>query len=196
MTIDLGQFEVWFLTGSQHLYGDEILETVTQHSKEITGYLDQQDEIPVRVIHKPTLTTPESIYEVCQAANSASNCIGLILWMHTFSPAKMWIRGLKALQKPMLHFHTQFNRDIPWSDIDMDFMNLNQSAHGGREFGFIGSRMQLGRKVLVGHWKDPEVAEKVGNWSRAACGWNDWQGGLLLIQIICIREWFFGNPRK
>ncbi len=177
MTIDLKKFEVWFITGSQILYGEEVLKKVTQHSAEIAGYLDQVESIPVRVIHKPTLTLPEAILEVCQLANSADNCIGLILWMHTFSPAKMWIRGLKVLHKPMLHLHTQFNRDIPWADIDMDFMNLNQSAHGDREFGFIGSRMQLGRKVVTGYWKDPEVTEKIGIWTRSASGFHDLQGG-------------------
>src|SRR5690606_38595128 len=117
------------------------------------------------------------IYQVCQEANNAPNCIGVIAWMHTFSPAKMWIGGLKVLQKPLLHLHTQFNRDIPWKDIDMDFMNLNQSAHGDREFGFIMTRMRLSRKVVVGHWKDANVHERLNAWLRAACGWHDWQNG-------------------
>jgi L-arabinose isomerase len=116
------------------------------------------------------------LYTTLQQANLAENCIGIITWMHTFSPAKMWIRGLSILQKPMLHLHTQFNRDIPWSSIDMDFMNLNQSAHGDREFGFIVSRMRINRKVVVGHWQDPEVLGQIESWSRAAAGWNDWQG--------------------
>jgi L-arabinose isomerase len=129
----------------------------------------------VKVVFKPVLTTPDAIYQLCMEANTAKNCIGLITWMHTFSPAKMWIAGLKALQKPFVHLHTQFNRDIPWSEIDMDFMNLNQSAHGCREFGFIGTRMRRGRKVVVGHWQDPEVQERLGVWLRAACAWLDLQ---------------------
>ena len=120
--------------------------------------------------------TPEEIYNLINAANNDSSCIGIIIWMHTFSPAKMWINGLKILRKPMLHLHTQFNRDIPWSTIDMDFMNLNQSAHGDREFGFIMSRMRMNRKVVAGHWQDPEVQKKINIWARAAAGWQDWQG--------------------
>jgi L-arabinose isomerase len=139
--------------------------------------LDSATQIPVRVVFKPTVKSPEEIYSICQEANTTKSCIGIIAWMHTFSPAKMWIGGLKILQKPLLHLHTQFNRDIPWDSIDMDFMNLNQSAHGDREFGFIMSRMRLERKVVVGHWQDNEVLEQINAWSRAAAGWNDWQGG-------------------
>jgi L-arabinose isomerase len=128
------------------------------------------------VVYKPVVKTPEEIYATLQDANTTANCIGIITWMHTFSPAKMWIRGLSILQKPMLHLHTQFNRDIPWSSIDMDFMNLNQSAHGDREFGFIVSRMRKNRKVVVGHWQDPEVLGQINAWARAAAGWHDWQG--------------------
>lgn len=174
--IDLKKFEVWFTTGSQHLYGSETLKQVDEHSKQIADALDKSSKIPVRVIFKPVLTTPDAIFQLCREANNAPNCIGLITWMHTFSPAKMWIAGLKALQKPFLHLHTQFNRDIPWSDIDMDFMNLNQSAHGGREFGFMVSRLRKNRKVVVGHWQEEEVHEKVGTWMRAACAWFDMQG--------------------
>jgi L-arabinose isomerase len=130
----------------------------------------------VKVVFKPVLTTPEAIHTLCLQANSASNCIGLITWMHTFSPAKMWIAGLSALKKPFLHLHTQYNAEIPWAEIDMNFMNLNQAAHGDREFGFIGSRMRLNRKVVVGHWKDDEVQRSLGVWARAACAWADWQG--------------------
>jgi L-arabinose isomerase len=130
----------------------------------------------VRIIFKPTVKSSEEIYAVCQEANVAKDCIGIVAWMHTFSPAKMWIGGLKILQKPLLHLHTQFNRDIPWDTIDMDFMNLTQSAHDDREFGFIMSRMRLNRKVIVGHWQDEEVLDKISAWSRAAAGWNDWQG--------------------
>lgn len=173
--IDLKKKEVWFITGSQHLYGEETLQQVAQHSQTIAASLDNSAQIPVRVVYKATVKTAEEIYAVCMEANTATDCIGVIAWMHTFSPAKMWISGLKALQKPMLHFHTQFNRDIPWATIDMDFMNLNQSAHGDREFGFIMSRMRLNRKVVVGYWEDPESLAKIEAWMRAAAGWNDWQ---------------------
>jgi L-arabinose isomerase len=176
MMIDLKQFEVWFVTGSQHLYGPETLEKVAEHSQEIVEGLSHAKHIPVNVVFKPVLTTPEAIRQVCLEANSAQNCVGLITWMHTFSPAKMWIGGLTALQKPFVHLHTQYNRDIPWSEIDMDFMNLNQSAHGDREFGFIGSRMRLNRKVIVGYWQDEEVQARLGTWTRAACAWHDAQG--------------------
>jgi L-arabinose isomerase len=174
--IDLKQFEVWFITGSQHLYGEETLNQVAEHSRQIAQGLDQAPHIPVRVVFKPTVKTTEEIYRICQEANAAASCIGVITWMHTFSPAKMWITGLKILQKPLLHLHTQYNRDIPWSSIDMDFMNLNQSAHGDREFGFMVSRLRRNRKVVVGHWQDPEVLEQINTWSRAAAGWHDWQG--------------------
>ncbi|HEY5824967.1 MAG TPA: L-arabinose isomerase, partial [Cyclobacteriaceae bacterium] len=155
-TIDLKQNEVWFLTGSQHLYGEETLKQVAEHSQQIAKALDSHSKIPVRIVFKPVVKTPEEILHICQEVNTTKNCIGVIAWMHTFSPAKMWIGGLKVLSKPLLHLHTQFNRDIPWKDIDMDFMNLNQSAHGDREFGFIMTRMRLNRKVVVGHWQDEE----------------------------------------
>ncbi|HWZ16065.1 MAG TPA: L-arabinose isomerase [Mucilaginibacter sp.] len=174
--IDLKTFEVWFITGSQHLYGEETLKLVAGHAQEIAKGLDTAVEIPVRVVYKPVVKSTEEIYETLQQANTAVNCIGIITWMHTFSPAKMWIRGLNILQKPLLHLHTQFNRDIPWSSIDMDFMNLNQSAHGDREFGFIVSRMRKSRKVVVGHWQDKEVLGQINTWTRAAAGWHDWQG--------------------
>ena len=168
--------ELWFVTGSQHLYGDETLKQVAAHSEQIAASLNNSKFIPVKVVFKPTVKSPEEIYKVCQDANSTKNCIGIIAWMHTFSPAKMWIGGLRILQKPLLHLHTQFNRDIPWSEIDMDFMNLNQSAHGDREFGYIMSRMRLNRKVVVGHWQDEEVQTQINGWVRAAAGWHDWQG--------------------
>jgi len=174
--IDLKQFEVWFITGSQHLYGEETLKQVAGHSQQIAKGLDAAKQIPVKVVFKPTVKSPEEIYSICQEANTAKNCIGIIAWMHTFSPAKMWIGGLRILQKPVLHLHTQFNRDIPWNSIDMDFMNLNQSAHGDREFGFIMTRMRLNRKVVVGHWQDNKVIEQINGWSRVAAGWHDWQG--------------------
>lgn len=172
---DLKQLEVWFVTGSQHLYGEETLRQVAAHAQEIANVLHNSKKIPVSVLCTPVVKTPEEIYALCRDANTAKNCIGIIAWMHTFSPAKMWIGGLKILQKPLCHLHTQFNRDIPWNDIDMDFMNLNQSAHGDREFGFIMSRMRLNRKVVVGHWQDENVHERINVWSRAAAGWNDWQ---------------------
>ncbi len=170
--IDLKEYEVWFVTGSQHLYGPETLKQVAEDSQIIAAALSEK--LPVTVVFKPVLTTPEAIHSLCLEANSAPNCIGLITWMHTFSPAKMWIAGLTALKKPFVHLHTQFNAEIPWSEIDMDFMNLNQSAHGDREFGFIGSRLRLNRKVVVGHWQDPEVHQQLEVWSRAAGAWHDW----------------------
>jgi L-arabinose isomerase len=173
---DLKHFEVWFLTGSQHLYGDETLRRVEEDTNTIVEGLSRSDTIPVRVVHKPVLTTPEQIHAVCREANTAENCVGLIMWMHTFSPAKMWIAGLKELAKPFVHLHTQFNRDIPWESIDMDFMNLNQSAHGGREFGFICTRMKKARKVVVGHWEDESVQKNLGTWMRAACARLDMDG--------------------
>lgn len=171
----LTEFEVWLVTGSQHLYGPETLAQVGQHAKQIAHFLDQQESIPVQVIFKPVVKSPEEIYQVVKEANSSDFCIGLICWMHTFSPAKMWIRGLKTLQKPMVHLHTQFNEQIPWSSIDMDFMNLHQSAHGDREFGFIGSALHMERKVIVGHWKEDAVIRKLARWTRVAAAWADSQ---------------------
>jgi L-arabinose isomerase len=174
--IDTRQLEAWLVTGSQELYGKETLEKVAAHSKEIAGGLAAAGTLPVKVVFKPVVTTPAGILELCREANAASGCVGLITWMHTFSPAKMWIPGLTALQKPFVHLHTQYNRDIPWATIDMDFMNLNQSAHGDREFGFIGTRMRRERTVVVGHWKDGEVQKELADWLRAACAWHDAQG--------------------
>ena len=174
--IDLVGYEVWFVTGSQHLYGPKTLETVAEHSREIAAALGASSHVPVQIVFKPVLTTPEAIRALCLEANSARNCVGLITWMHTFSPAKMWIAGLSQLRKPFLHLHTQYNRQIPWAEIDMNFMNLNQAAHGDREFGFIGSRLRLERKVVVGHWQDEDVQAAIGSWTRVACAWADWQG--------------------
>ncbi|MDX2443585.1 MAG: L-arabinose isomerase [Bacteroidales bacterium] len=173
---EFSNFEVWFVTGSQHLYGKETLKQVDKDSEEIARALDKSIHIPVKIVFKPVLKTPEEILDTCIAANSKNECIGLITWMHTFSPAKMWISGLGILDKPLLHLHTQYNREIPWNEIDMDFMNLNQSAHGGREFGFICSRMRIKRKVVVGYWQDEEVQEKVGIWTRAAIGLHESKG--------------------
>lgn len=173
---DLKFLQVWFVTGSQHLYGPETLEQVAEHSKEIAASINAEYQIPVTIVFKDVLKTPEEIYNMLAEANHTKECIGVMAWMHTFSPAKMWINGLKILHKPMLHLHTQYNRDIPWGDIDMDFMNTNQSAHGDREFGFIMSRMKLRRKVVVGHWQDNKVLDRIAVWTRAAAGWADWQG--------------------
>jgi L-arabinose isomerase len=173
--IDLRQREIWFVTGSQHLYGEEALRQVAEHSREVAGALDESSEIPLRVVFKSVMTSAESIRDLVLEANASPNCAGLVAWMHTFSPAKMWIAGLRILQKPLLHLHTQLRREIPWSTIDMDFMNLHQSAHGDREFGYICTRMQLRRKVVVGHWQDKRVHDQLGQWSRAAAAWLDAQ---------------------
>ena len=175
MHVDLKQFEVWFVTGSQHLYGPETLKKVAAHSQQIAKALNAAPAIPVKVVFKPVLVTPEAITKLCQEANHAANCIGLITWCHTFSPSKMWINGLKLLCKPVAHLHTQYNRDIPWATIDMDFMNLNQAAHGDREHGFIWARLRKNRKVVVGFWQEKSVQEKLGSWGRAAAAWADWQ---------------------
>jgi L-arabinose isomerase len=173
--IDLGGLEVWFVTGSQHLYGPETLKKVEANSTGIARGLGASKQIPVKIVFKPVMTSSESIHALCLEANSSKNCIGLITWMHTFSPARMWIAGLRSLSKPLLHLHTQFNQDLPWSTIDMDFMNLNQAAHGDREFGFIGARMRLKRKIVVGFWQDQSVHHEIGTWTRAAAGWHDAQ---------------------
>ena len=164
------KYEVWFVTGSQHLYGEETLKQVEINSKDVVAGISGAVKTPVKIIFKSVLTTAEAITKMCYNATSSEDCIGLIAWMHTFSPAKMWITGLKNLVKPYVHLHTQYNRDIPWNEIDMDFMNLNQSAHGGREFGFINARMGIERKVVVGHWKDAEVVKELDVWLRAAIG--------------------------
>lgn len=168
--------EIWFVCGSQHLYGPGPLKQVAANAQAIATKLDKAKALPLRVVCQPLLTTPEEITNLVIAANADPNCGGLILWMHTFSPSKMWIRGLGQLKKPFLHLHTQFNRDIPWGSIDMDFMNLNQAAHGDREAGFIHTRMRLARKVVVGHWSDREVQQRIGAWMRAVRGWTDLQG--------------------
>jgi L-arabinose isomerase len=166
--LDLKQYEVWFVTGSQHLYGEETLRQVDEHSKTIANWLDHTPQIAVKVVFKPVVKTPDEILTICKEANATPNCVGIITWMHTFSPAKMWIGGLNALRVPLLHLHTQFNRDIPYSTIDMDFMNLNQSAHGDREFGHIMAKMRMSRKVVVGHWQSAAVVDKINVWSRVA----------------------------
>jgi L-arabinose isomerase len=168
--------EIWYVTGSQHLYGEAALKKVAANSKKIVAELNATKRLPLKLVFKPVLTGPDEIRQLCLEANSAPRCAGLILWMHTFSPSKMWISGLTSLRKPFLHLHTQFNCDLPWDEIDMDFMNLNQSAHGDREAGFLHTRLRLNRKVVVGHWSDTEVQNRVAAWMRAARAWHDWQG--------------------
>lgn len=170
------KMEVWFITGSQHLYGPKTLEQVDRDSSTIVDGLNNSGKLPVKLVFKPVVKTPDEILDICVEASADKNCIGVITWMHTFSPAKMWIAGLKALSKPFMHLHTQFNRDLPWSEIDMDYMNLHQSAHGDREYGFINTRLRKNRKVVVGHWKDEKVQDQIAMWCRTAIGWADSQG--------------------
>jgi L-arabinose isomerase len=174
---NLAPSEIWFVTGSQHLYGKEALQQVAANSQEMVKKLSASKHLPLKLVFKQLLTTPDEIRKLCLEANGSAECAGLILWMHTFSPSKMWIGGLSLLKKPFLHLHTQFNQDLPWAKIDMDFMNLNQAAHGDREAGFIHTRLRLDRKVVVGHWSDAEVQQRIGAWMRAARAWQDWQGG-------------------
>jgi len=167
--------KIWFLTGTQHLYGEDTLVQVAKNSQAVVDGLNQSADIPLSIVFKPILKTQEEITKVCVAASADENCIGVIAWMHTFSPAKMWINGLKRLHQPLLHLHTQFNAEIPWDYIDMDFMNLNQSAHGDREFGHIATRLGLKRKVVVGYWKEKKVQQSIGHWMRAALGYAEMQ---------------------
>jgi L-arabinose isomerase len=171
--IDSTPLEVWFITGSQHLYGPKTLKQVESDSRQIVDALNAEAGLPIKLVFKAVLKTPDEISAIMLEADATSACIGLVAWMHTFSPAKMWIRGLTGLKKPLCHLHTQFSRDIPWSTIDMDFMNLNQSAHGDREFGFICSRLRINRKVVVGHWREPRVQARLDAWMRAAAAWHD-----------------------
>ena len=171
----LGHLEVWFVAGSQELYGEAALRQVEAHARDVAAGLDAAEAVPVRVVLREVATNPGVIRRLALEANAAPSCAGVIAWMHTFSPAKMWIAGLAALQKPLLHLHTQFNRELPWAEIDMDFMNLNQSAHGDRELGFVETRMRVRRKTVAGHWRDPEVAGRIGVWTRAAAGWQEAQ---------------------
>jgi L-arabinose isomerase len=162
--------EIWFLTGSQSLYGDDTLAQVAHQSRQIAEQLNAATEIPLRIVWKPVLTGAGSIRRLCRQATASDNCVGVIMWMHTFSPAKMWIAGLSALDRPVLHLHTQYNLSLPWSSIDMHFMNFNQTAHGDREFGHIEARIGDNRKVVAGHATDPRVVRRVAAWSRAAVG--------------------------
>ena len=166
------KYEVWFLTGTQNLYGDDVLKQVAEQSKEVSDLLAKSVNAPVEIIWKPILKTSDEIRQTMQDASSNNLCIGVIVWMHTFSPAKMWISGLHALTKPLLHLHTQANSQLPWATIDMDFMNLNQAAHGDREHGHIQARLNNGRKIVVGHASDARVQKRVSNWTRAAIGWH------------------------
>ena len=168
--MNMNALEVWFLTGSQHLYGEAALRQVADNSRSLVEGLNTSTRLPCRIVFKPVVTTPQSILDVCRDANAAADCVGVIAWMNTFSPAKMWIAGLTALAKPLAHLHTQFYRDLPWSTIDMDFMNLHQAAHGDREFGLICTRLRKPRKVIVGHWQDEEVQDRIAAWMRAAVG--------------------------
>jgi L-arabinose isomerase len=174
--------EIWFVTGSQHLYGPGPLQQVQENTNAVVAGLASQGNLPLKLVSKPIVTTSEQITALCREANAAPECVGLVFWMHTFSPARMWMRGLKELQKPFLHLHTQFNRDIPWSTIDMDFMNLNQAAHGDREFGYICTRLGKQREVVVGHWQDAKVQSKIGSWMRVTAAWHDHQN-LLVARI-------------
>lgn len=169
------QQSLWFVTGSQHLYGPKVLEQVANNSQTIVTGLNQTKKISAPIEYKGTVKSPEEILAICLQANNDKNCLGLVLWMHTFSPAKMWIGGLSKLSKPFVHLHTQFNEELPWETIDMDFMNLNQSAHGDREFGFIGARLGLDHRVIVGHWQSESVHKQLDHWCRATKGWQESQ---------------------
>jgi L-arabinose isomerase len=169
----LKRSEVWLVTGSQSLYGAETLRQVESNAQRVAGALDGSSRIPCRVIFKPVVKTPDEIAAAVAEANQAGACVGLVFWMHTFSPAKMWIAGLSALRKPYLHLHTQFGRELPWAAIDMDFMNLNQAAHGDREFGSVCTRLRQSRKVVVGHFEDLELHDRIAAWMRAACAWAE-----------------------
>jgi len=171
--IDFAPLEVWFLTGSQHLYGLETLNQVADDAQKVVDGLNASGDLPVRMVYKPVLTTPDEITRTLADADHNPHCVGLLAWMHTFSPAKMWMKGLSALKTPLCHLHTQFHRDIPWSSIDMDYMNLHQSAHGDREFGHACTRLGIARKVVVGHWDTPAVRQRLATWQRAAAAWAD-----------------------
>ena len=174
------QYEVWFVTGAQLLYGGDAVIAVDAHSNEMVNGLNESGKLPVKVVYKGTANSSKEVEAVFKAANNDEKCVGVITWMHTFSPAKMWIHGLQQLKKPLLHLHTQFNKEIPWDTMDMDFMNLNQSAHGDREFGHICTRMRIRRKVVVGYWKDEDTQHKIAVWMRVCAGWADSQDMLII----------------
>ena len=173
-------FEIWFVTGAQLLYGGDAVVAVDAHSKEMVAGLNQSGRIPVKIVYKGTANSSKEVEAVMKAANNDDKCVGIITWMHTFSPAKMWIHGLQQLRKPLMHLHTQYNEEIPWNTMDMDFMNLNQSAHGDREFGHICARMRLRRKVVVGYWKDASTQDRIAVWARVSAAWADSQDMLIL----------------
>ena len=166
--MQMKEYEFWFVVGSQFLYGPEVLEIVASRAKEMADTMNKSGILPCKVVYKVTAKTPEEISNVVKEANYQDKCAGLITWMHTFSPSKMWIDGLSKLQKPYCHFATQYNREIPNDEIDMDFMNLNQAAHGDREHGFIAARLRMPRKVIMGYWQDEDVLKRLGDWMRSA----------------------------
>ena len=174
------EFEVWFVTGAQLLYGGDAVKQVDAHSNAIVKGLNESGNLPIKIVYKGTVNSEKEVTAAFKAANNDNKCVGIITWMHTFSPAKMWIHGLQELNKPLLHFHTQFNKEIPWDTMDMDFMNLNQSAHGDREFGHMVSRMRKNRKVVVGHWQDPKAQAKIAVWMRVAAAWADAKDMLII----------------
>ena len=174
------QYEVWFVTGAQLLYGGDAVVAVDGHSTQMVNGLNASGKLPVKVVYKGTANSSKEVEAVFKAANNDEKCIGVITWMHTFSPAKMWIHGLQQLKKPLLHLHTQFNKEIPWDTMDMDFMNLNQSAHGDREFGHICTRMRIRRKVVVGYWQDEDTQHKIAVWMRVCAAWADAQDMLII----------------
>ncbi len=173
--MSIADCELWLVAGSQEMYGAATLARVEAHAIEVARAIDGADAVPSRVVLAPVMTGADAIRRLCLDANASEACIGVIAWMHTFSPAKMWIAGLTALQKPLLHLNTQFAAALPGAEIDMDYMNLNQSAHGDREFAYMATRMRLNRKTVVGHWRDQRVLERIGTWSRAAYGWHEAQ---------------------
>lgn len=174
------QFEVWFITGAQLLYGGDAVKQVDGHSKEMVDSLNNSGLLPIKVIYAGTANSSKEIVDVMLRANNEKKCIGVITWMHTFSPAKMWIKGLQLLNKPLLHLHTQYNQQIPWDTMDMDFMNLNQSAHGDREYAHILSRLRKNRKTVIGYWKDEKTQKQIAIWERVCAGWADAQDCLIL----------------
>ncbi len=177
---NFNELELWWVTGAQLLYGGDAVVAVDSHSKEMVDGLNNSGNLPIKIVYKGTANSSKEVEAVMKAANNDSKCVGIITWMHTFSPAKMWIHGLQQLRKPLLHLHTQYNAEIPWDTMDMDFMNLNQSAHGDREFGHICSRMRIPRKVVVGYWKDSDTQERIAVWSRVAAAWADAQDMLII----------------
>ncbi len=173
-------YEIWWITGAQLLYGGDAVVAVDAHSKEMVDGLNNSGNLPIKVVYKGTANSSREVEDLMKAANNDARCIGIITWMHTFSPAKMWIHGLQQLRKPLLHFHTQYNAEIPWNTMDMDFMNLNQSAHGDREFAHICTRMRIRRKVVTGYWKDEETQKHIAVWQRVCAGWADAQDMLII----------------